>query len=138
MKVLKFHAAIAAKPQHHINPLRIVTESDIWEQNEPLPIEREDSEEMILNEFETMFSTMDKLFRVVEKAGIQAEEHSYSSNSRALSSALTDIESIAPHRKKDAMYYLKCALHSLSDDTLNDVFCEVCEDPNLVLQSDFM
>ena len=141
MKVLHLAASIAAKAitQHRINPLRVVTESDIWDQDEPLHIEREDSEKMILEKFEPYFEMLDKFLAVlVKKVDEEEEEHGYSEHSRRINSAIGCLALIAPSKAKDANYFLKDALNRLSDDTLNDVFCEVCEDPFLVLNSDLM
>lgn len=141
MVISHLAASVAAKAisDFRINPLRVVTEADIWEQNEPLQIEREDSEKMILEKFEPYFEMLEKFLNVlVKKAEEEEEEHGYSEHSRRINSAIGCLALIAPSKAKDANYFLKDALNRLSDDTLNDVFCEVCEDPFLVLESDLM
>ena len=45
-------AASKAISDFRINPLRVVRNEDIFSQDEPLPIEREDTEKMILEKFE--------------------------------------------------------------------------------------
>ena len=141
MVISHLAASVAAKAQkvHRINPLRIVTESNIWEQCEPLPIEREDSEKMILNEFEVLFEKLDALYHTVENAANSSEEETgFSTTTKNLDAALQNIKSISPRRAKDALYYLRQSLFFMTDETLNDVFCATCEDPNLILPCDFV
>ena len=134
-------ASVAAKAisDFRINPLRVVRDEDIWQQDEPLPIEREDTEKMILEKFEPYFEMLEKFLNVlVKKADEVEEKYGYSEHSRRINSTIGCLALIAPAKAKDANYFLKDALNRLSDDTLNDVFCEVCEDPFLVLDSDLM
>ena len=132
-------AASKAISDFRINPLRVVRNEDIFSQDEPLPIEREDTEKMILEKFEPYFEMLDKFLAVLVKTSDEVEEkHGYSEHSRRINSAIGCLSLIAPNKAKDANYFLKDALNRLSDDTLNDVFCEVCEDPFLVLNSDLM
>ena len=133
--------AADAASQPRINTLR-VEQNDAPFSFNPVSIQeidREELEKFIKMEFEGFFAKFDKLTKLVEKFYITLEEtEGLTLPVRRLSSALDDLEHLSITNAKDANMYLFAALQQMPSLLVAEIFTEVCENPELCLESDML
>lgn len=148
MTVLHLAASLpnpAIEPKR-INPLRVVTEKTPFDDDEDkdndlymaLPeTDRAEIEKFIKEAFEPFFTKFQKMLTLTEGALIEMEDKHGYRLSESLRLAVGNLEAIVPNIQK-ANEFLNYALAKMPTLLVAEIFTEVCENPELCLESDML
>jgi hypothetical protein len=113
---------------HLATPSQVVEVSDVEEQIK-----------FIREEFEPFFKKYHSMLSIAQNRYEALEAlDGWSMPVQRLASQIETLESLMPKSFKLMNEYLRNALEKLPNAVVNDIFLNVCEDPNLVLESDML
>jgi hypothetical protein len=100
--------------------------------------ESDEQRQFIAEEFEPIFKKFEKLISLIEKELFEQEEkNGFTPYTQSVGVALTEVEHMKLNSAKKARTRLQYALTKLSDNCIEKLFTEFCDNPNFSLASDF-
>ena len=131
--------AADAAPQPRINPLRIVQDDEFppFAPGAPIPVtDIEELKKFIMYEFEPFLEKFEKFYKMVVQAGMEHEAKEHLAAAKKIASAIDVLDKMKFRNAKNTKEDFRYVLNQMSNFDISEAFINLCENPEVCLESD--